>query len=210
MSKLVRQWIPFIIFLPASIIVLLGYLMPVPGLLYLRDKLVEWAIIVAAFALLLGTFNIIHVHVGQIRRRSRGWFSSFVLLLTLLIGMVPPLLPEGTSLRSDLNRAVLDYVLRPVGAALAALIFFTLALAAFRLLHTRRTVASVLFLLVVILVLAGSIPLEGMEQLTLWRAAIIHVPAMAGARGLLLGVALGTVIAALRLIVGGERPYSEP
>mgnify|MGYP000608740422 CR=1 FL=1 len=209
MSKLVRQWIPFIIFLPVSLIVLLGYLVPVPGLLYLRDRLVEWAIIVAAFALLLGTFNILHVHVGQIRRRSRGWLSSFALLLAMLIGMIPPLLPKDTPLRSELNRAVLDYVLRPVGASLTALIFFTLTLAAFRLLHTRRTVASVLFLLVVILVLAGSVPLEGMEQLTLWRAAIIHVPAMAGVRGLLFGVALGTVIAALYLIIGGERPYGE-
>jgi hypothetical protein len=32
---------------------------------------------------------------------------------------------------------------------------------------------------------------------------------MAGARGLLLGVALGTVIAGLRIFLTIERPYSE-
>lgn len=209
MSRIVKEWIPFLIFLPVSIIVLMGYLIPAPVLVYFRDRLIEGAVIVAVFALLLGVFNILHVHVGQVRRRRRGWFSSFVLILALLIGMIPPLLPEGMPLRSKLNEAVLSHVLRPVGASLAALIVFTLTLAAFRLLRTRRTVASVLFLLVVAVVLAGGIPLAGLEQLAGWRAALIHVPAMAGARGLLLGVALGTVIAALRLIVGGERPYGE-
>lgn len=209
MSRIVKEWVPFLIFLPVSLIVLMGYLIPAPGLIYFRDRLIEGAVIISAFALLLGVFNILHVHVGQVRRRRRGWFSSFVLILSLLIGMIPPLLPEGMPLRSELNQAVLSHILRPVGASLAALIVFTLTLAAFRLLQTRRSVASVLFLLVVIIVLAGSVPLAGLEQLAWWRAALIHVPAMAGARGLLLGVALGTVIAALRLIIGGERPYGE-
>ena len=35
------------------------------------------------------------------------------------------------------------------------------------------------------------------------------VPALAGTRGIILGVALGTVVTGLRLLMGIDRPYSE-
>jgi len=36
---------------------------------------------------------------------------------------------------------------------------------------------------------------------------ILDVPALAGARGVLLGVALGTVATGLRVLLGIDRPY---
>lgn len=217
MSKLVKQWIPSLLFATIpGLVVLLGYLFPGRLLIQYggrvvewRDVLVEWAVIVAAFAFLLGIFNILRVHGGRIGHRRQGWPYSLVLLLAMVVAWIPPLLPAGIPGQEALDRAVFDYVISPVGASLAALVVFTLALAAFRLLRVRRGAGAVLFLLTVAVVLLGSVPFIGLEWLAGIRDWIINVPGMAGMRGLLLGVALGIVITALRVLVVSERPHSE-
>ena len=92
---------------------------------------------------------------------------------------------------------------------MAALLVFTLTLGAFRLLRARRSAGTVFFLLVVALALMGTTPLIGLEWLADVRDWIVNVPGMAGMRGLLLGVALGTTITALRVFLTIDRPYSE-
>ncbi len=206
MSRLVKQWIPILIATITGLVVLAGYLIPTPPLTYYRDRLVEWAVIVAAFAFILGLFNILRVHGGRVARLRQGWLYSLVLLLAALVAWVPPLLygPSGTA-----TQQMFDYVIGPLGASLAALVAFTLALAAFRLLRARRSVGAVFFILVVAVVLLGSTPFMGLGRLADARDWIVNVPGMAGGRGLLLGVALGTVITALRIFIGSDRPHSE-
>jgi len=206
MGHLIKQWFPVLIATVTGLVVLAGYLIPSPPLIFYRDRLVEWAVIVAAFAFILGLFNILRVHGGRAIRLRQGWPYSLVLLLAALVAWVPPVLygPSGT-----LTQQMLDYVISPLGASLAALLVFTLALAAFRLLRTRRSVEVVLFILIVAVVLLGNAPFIGLERLADVRDWIINVPGMAGVRGLLLGVALGTVITALRVFVATDRPHSE-
>jgi hypothetical protein len=55
--------------------------------------------------------------------------------------------------------------------------------------------------------LLGQVPLWG--ALTTFKEWILGVPSMASARGILLGVALGTVATGLRVLLGIDRPYSE-
>ncbi len=210
MNSLIKRWIPILIFatLP-GLIVLAGYLIQNPTLAYFRDRLIAGAVIVAAFALLLGIFNILRIHGGRVLHRRQGWYYSLILLLAMLVAWIPPILPAGVPIQKTLGHAVFDYVISPLGASLAALVVFTLALAAFRLLRTRHSPGAVFFLLGVAVVLLGSTPFTGMEWLANIRDWIVNVPGMAGMRGLLLGVALGTVITALRVFVASERPYSE-
>ena len=213
MSRLVKQWIPTLIATVTGLVVLAGYLFPDQLLVYYqgrmtqwRDVLIEWAVIVAAFAFVLGLLNILHVHGGRVVRTRKGWFYSLVLLLAALAACIPPILygPSGT-----LTQQMFDHVIGPLGASLAGLVVFTLTLAAFRLLRVRRSVGAVLFVLIVAVVLLGSTPFVGLEWLADARDWIINVPGMAGGRGLLLGVALGTVITALRVLMGSDRPHSE-
>ncbi|MBL7062879.1 MAG: hypothetical protein ISS49_01560 [Anaerolineae bacterium] len=206
MGRLIKQWFPVLIATVTGLVVLAGYLIPSPSLIFYRDHLVEWAVIVAAFAFILGLFNILRVHGERAIRLRQGWPYSLVLLLAALVAWVPPVLygPSGT-----LTQQMLDYVISPLGASLAALLVFTLALAAFRLLRARRSVEVVLFILIVAVVLLGNAPFIGLEWLADVRDWIINVPGMAGVRGLLLGVALGTVITALRVFVAIDRPHSE-
>lgn len=67
------------------------------------------------------------------------------------------------------------------------------------------------FLVVVVIVLIGWLPLaafqvSGLSNLRNW---LIQVPSTAGARGILLGVALGSMLVGLRVLIGIERPYKD-
>jgi hypothetical protein len=66
-------------------------------------------------------------------------------------------------------------------------------------------------LLTALIVLIGQVPLSvalapAIGDLKDW---ILTVPTVAGIRGILLGVALGTLVTALRLLTTLDRPYSD-
>jgi hypothetical protein len=223
MSRLVKQWIPTFTAIVTGLVVLAGYLFPGRLLITyqgdeieLHDILIKWAVIIAAFAFFYGLFNLLRVHGGRIPRLRQGGLYSLVLLVATLAGLLPPVLEileqrqgQEIPLQETLDHIMFDDIIGPLGASLAALVVFTLILAAFRLMRTRRSVGSLIFILIVAVALLGSTPLIGFEWLADVRDWIINVPGMAGMRGLLLGVALGTVITALRVLMGSDRPHSE-
>ncbi len=206
MRRIIRKWIPTFIATSSGLLALAGYLFPDTGLSVLRDQLVEWAVIIGAFALILAVFNVLQVHGQRIVTSGKGRLYSLVLLVTALLSCIPPLFYGPMD---GLTQGMLNYVITPLGGALAALVVFTLTLSAVRLLGERRTPASLLFILVVILTLLGTTPLRGFEWLSDIRSWLIDVPGLAGIRGLLLGVALGTVITGIRVLLGSDRPHSE-
>lgn len=217
-SILIKKWVPVFIVTITGMYVLIGYLIPNSRWSYYRDRLIEWAVIVAAFAFVLGMVNILRVHGSRVIRRRRGWPYSLTLLVFALLGLVPPLLgivSRDNLVQETLDRIVFDYLISPLGASLAALVALTLALAAFRLLRTRRGSSEIaqgwLFILAVVVVLLTSTPLVMLDSpvLDLVQREIVKVMGMAGMRGLLLGVALGTVITAIRVLVISDRPHSE-
>ena len=202
---MLRKWLPLAVATLVGVVVLLGYLFPDGSLGAWAGQLVDWAVILAAFALVLGLLNILRVHGARIVRTRRGWFNSLVLVVALFSAAVPALL--GPS--SPYNQWTVQYILAPLGAAVAALMVFTLVLAAFRMLRVRRSLWTLLFLAVVIVALLGSVPLVGLQPVADLRSWLVAVPGMAGMRGLLLGVALGIVVLALRLLGASERPHTE-
>lgn len=214
MDRLVRSWIPAFIAIAAGLLVLLSSLFP--GALTfsyrgrptnLRDILVEWAVIVASFSFLLGLLNLLRVHSARVRRRQGGGFHSLVLLLAAVVSAILSLLSIFGGMAEQAAGWLFDYVISPLGASLAALVVFTLAMAAFRLLHVRRDekARAAVFVFVVAVVLLSSPPpilLErggGLSVVGL-RDWIVSVFGLAGMRGVLLGIALGTVITALRVL----------
>ena len=212
MSRLVKQIIPTGIAAITGLVVLFGYLLPSSMLAHFRDSLIEWAVIVAAFAFALGIFNLVRVHGKRASRFRRGWLYSATLLLAMLIGFIPPILQISSfNPPVQVDHLVFDYIISPPGASLAALLALTLALAAFRMLRTRHSWETTFFMLIVGVVLLASTPLVGTEWLPLAyiRHEIVNVLGMAGMRGLLLGVVLGTVITAIRVLAGGDRPHSK-
>lgn len=206
MRRVLGRWLPIAVATITGILVLGGYFLPgVPFFVGARSTVLDWAIIVAAFALLLGLVNIVRVHGRRIANAERGWPYSLVLLLAVLAAWIPGILPID-----DLKDLSFEYVLGPLGAALGGLMAFTLVLAAVRMLRARQTPEVLVFLIVVGIILLGGTPLAGSGLLAGFRDWLIRVPGMAGTRGLLLGVALGTVITGLRVVLASERPHAEP
>lgn len=193
-----------------GLITLPGYFIFQPEIVSLRLLFSDWAAILAAVALILGLANLIMVHWQKVVGQGRNWLYSIVLILALIITFALVLWqgPAGAG-----SRWILNYIQTPVESSLAALLSVILLTAGFRLLRNsgRPRVLSLIFIVVAILVLLGSGPLPGertafLEQFRAWLA---QVPAVAGARGILLGVVLGIIATGLRVLMGADRPYSD-
>jgi hypothetical protein len=208
-----------VVTLSVGLIVLLSFIIDNQALLLLRNVLVEWTVIVVAFALLLGVLNVLRVH-GQRIQRGQGTIYSLVLIVSVLAVFIPGILSPG-SLPDDIQGFagptgsvvgfIYQYVQRPLQATLFSLMAFFVATAAWRAFRLRSAASWVMFV-AALFVLLGSIRLAVGSQwslLTETRNWILSVPAMAGARGILLGIVLGTIVAGARLLLGIDRPYSD-
>jgi hypothetical protein len=169
----------------------------------LKFVFVRWAIIVAAFAMVLGFFNVLTVHLNKILRFKQGWFYSIFLVLTMMVVLILGLIegPQGS-----LTSRIFQYILFPLQATIFSLLAFFVASAAYRAFRVRNWESALLVIFGVI-VLLGQVPLWG--ALTSSKEWILGVLSMAGSRGILLGAALGTVATGLRVLLGIDRPYSE-
>jgi hypothetical protein len=197
---------PTVMTLVVGFIVLFSYL--VAPLIGFRMILIEIAIIVAGAALLLGFVRLMNLHWQRFQRQKN--FYSLIALLTGLI-VLAALVVERT-VKPDLGASqfVLKAVLLPVQTSLGALLAIFLAAAALRMAQRRRGWGTLWFLLSAIVVLITQIPASpgAWEALQPVRD-VFNALALGGLRGLLLGVALGTMAVAFRVLFAIDRPQSE-
>jgi hypothetical protein len=190
----------------SGMLVLLGYFFPgVFG--NIQSILIGWAVILAAFALLLGILNLARVHWKKAGSDGPNRIYSIVLLISLFITIIVVSIsgPTGSA-----SLWIFNSFQVPVEISLLAVLAVVLVYAGARLLTRRPKWYTVLFLVTVLIVLLGSVPLFFLGEvapLIAVRSWLAQVPAVAGARGLLLGVALGTVATGLRILMGIDRPY---
>jgi hypothetical protein len=206
----VKRIVPVInavIAISAGIIVLLGYFVSFAGLNGFRFILLEWATLLAGVAVLMGVGNLFSVHLQKIRERKRGAIYSLVLLvfmlMTMLVGVAPALAP--------LQGVLLNGIMVPVEISLMAVLAVTLIYATVRMLRWNANLQTFLFLITALLILVGTGPWPLVGQMPiigdLLRPFISQVLASGGARGILIGVALGTLTTGLRILFGTDRPY---
>ncbi len=195
----------------AGVLVLAGYFFAQKGdgsvslLAEVRQTLLNWAIILAGFAIFVGVMNLFQVHFRKMRTKQKGAAYSLLLVISLIATFLFGLL------KPDQVGMVFTTVQLPIEASLMALLAITLTYASIRLLRRRLNLLSVIFLITALLILLGTAPLPFLGELpgiSDWvRPFIAQVMAASGARGILLGVALGTLTTGLRILLGAERPY---
>jgi hypothetical protein len=195
-----------VIAIAAGALVFLGYIFP--GLFGdLRETLLQWAIIVAAFALLVGITNLLQAHWRKVATKQ----PKFGYSLVVVIALVATLLVVGLSgPTGSASLWLYNNIQLPVEISLLAVLSVVLLYAVIRLMRRRMTWYAGVFLVTVLLVLLGSAPVYIVGEVPLFSAIqsfISDILAVAGARGLLLGVALGTLAAGLRVLMGADRPY---
>jgi hypothetical protein len=195
-----------------GIVVLLGYFVNAEIILDLRQMLIQWAVLLAAAAIFMGLFNLLIVHWNKLNDQTPGWPYSAVLifffLVTLFLGLI-----FGPDF--EIIQLLFNYVQLPIEAGLMALLAVSLVVAGYRMMAQRRDFFNLVFILTTILVLIGNSPwLMGSDSVIAHlfgnvRAWVSQVWAAGGARGILLGVALGAVATGIRVLMGAERPYGD-
>ena len=197
-----KRLLPILVASGCGLLLLLDYLVASPGLDAIGAALSEGVAILAAFALLLGVLNLLTVHVQRLKSRRQDRGLTLALLLSLLITLgVGVAQPSGAALAW-----ILDYAYLPLQSTMTALLAFFIVTAAYRTFRLRNLDAGILLATSLVLLLA-QLPL-GAPYLRPLRDWLLSVPVTAGVRGLLLGVALGTMATSLRVLLAIDRPYA--
>jgi len=206
-----KRMLPTAVAIAVGMLILLALFTPIELFDTIGTRLIDTAVIVAAFALFLGVINVLRVHARKIQKGESGRLYSIVLVVAMLIVLAIGL-PSFPDQPSGPSQPIIEWIFvniqAPIQASLSALLVFFVITAAYRLLLIRNLESAVM-LVVVILVLTGQAALGLFPVLPELKDWILDVPAMAGLRGILLGVALGAILTGLRLLLGVERPYSD-
>ncbi|MFP4396324.1 MAG: hypothetical protein ACLFTI_13790 [Anaerolineales bacterium] len=198
-----KWFLPTAVAMLVGMLVLLSTLIPIAGLGYTGFLLIQWGMVLGTFALLLGYFNILSVHLQRLFRKRKNWSGSLLLVLSAL-GSLVLIVWQGPGGQGP--QFLLRHVLIPGESALLALTAITLIIAGMRLFRTRRDFNSVVFIVVAGTVLLSTVPYFSIMSRVKMEATNL---AAGGMRGILIGVAIGTTMTGLRIILGIDRPHSD-
>jgi len=175
-----------------------------------RTVILQWAMSLGAVALFIGLINLASVHSRKLDDKGDFPINSLVLVLAMVItfGVVLVLGPA-----SIWAMFILNYIQIPVETSLVAILAVTLIYASARLIRRKTDTFSLVFIGTALVILLTTSPLitdlfpligDKFQAVRVWFAS---VPAAAGARGILLGIALGTIATGIRILMGTDRPY---
>ena len=207
-TAMITRVVATVVAMSTGMLVLADFFVSEGRLHAVATYLVHTAATVAAFALLLGLANLAGVHLRRVRQRATGWGYSLVLLASLIVTLVIGLISGGPA--STWMQRLFDTVLFPLEATLYSLLAFFFVTAVYRAFRVRNF-ESALFVFFGIAVLLGQLPIGVLiwEQLPAVRDWVFDVPVVAGMRGILMGVALGTLATGVRVLLGVDRPYAD-
>ena len=194
-----------------GLLVLVGYFAPLGVLALVREVFIQWAVILAAVALVVGVINLLRVHARKISQEESGAAYSLITIVAFVVTVIVVGFLSGPT--GEFGLWIFNYLQVPVETSLMALLAIILAYAAARLVQRRPGVFSWIFLGAALLVIASSVTLPFLDLAlvrdgqALTRQVVGDLLATAGARGILLGVALGAIATGLRVILGADRPY---
>jgi hypothetical protein len=172
----------------------------------LASVFLRLSVLMIAVTILAGMANLIFVHFGRLRQRdlvlSRKLFSFiFVLVYFGTIAVYASSRTNGLRLLDDVQVAL--------ESAFAGLLFFALVYGAVRIMRREVTLYRLLFVLTLLLVLLAALPFPGLGIVSRVYNWVMAVPVEAGAKGILLGIALATLLTGVRVLVGQDRSYGQ-
>lgn len=202
-----RQLVPVAVAIAVGLLVLLGEFITNDTYADFVSVLLAWGAIIAVFALLLGLANVLLYHTRRIVARDAQMPFSILILASAVVVFLLVLPSGGTG---EASQWIMRYLYQPLEASFLALLVFFIGTAIYRALRVK-TWEMALFAISAIVVLIGSVPFMQVVSpfIPAAREWVVNVPALAGVRGILLGIALGIIATGLRLLTGIDRPYSE-
>ena len=204
MMSFLRERFP-IFFAAAFGVATLATLLFAPSL---ATIILGWAKFLAALALVIGVLNLFAVHIGRFLRSFNIYSGAAVISMLAVFGLA---IADWQGVTDNGLDTLFIWVWQPLEAALGSLLAFFLLYAGIRVWRRQRDIWGALFILTTLLVLMGSVAMPtaiadlGSQLYNLLNGLVVT----SGMRGILIGVALGTITLAIRLIIGAERPYSK-
>ncbi len=209
-----RREIPMIVAFVAGVILILEFF--VPTLRNVAGEIQKWYLVVVAFAILVGAFNLLRVNYIKVRGRHADWPFSIALIIGLF-GMAITGIGWGIE-QGTVFDWLFNYVQIPMASTMFALLAFFVASAAYRAFRAR-TVDATLLLVAAVVVMLGQVPIGSVWVPAWWpdslvfltpdwlKDRIMNIFNTAGQRAILIGASLGVVSTSLRILLGIERSY---
>jgi hypothetical protein len=171
--------------------------------------LFDWALLLFGVAGLLGIIKLLANHLRKLIKQEKNSFLSLVVIVAFVIVFILLLVfsPQNSILRD-----VILTIQRPVEAGLLAVLAVTLAFNAIRLIRIRGwsplSISFVVGALVFLLLDIGLLPLQS-DGLVGYVVDFFRLLPVAGARGIILGMALGALVVSLRFLLAADRPLGD-
>jgi hypothetical protein len=184
---------------------LVQYFVPYEAVSSVYARTLEWMQVIFASGLILGGVSFARGHLRKLGSHRNERVYSLLALLSLCAMLAAGAVGIG---RDSAFLWLFDHVQAPLQQTVFSLLAFFVASAAFRGFRLRNLETGLL-LLVALVVMLGRIPPGEMASSQLPRLAawLVDVPAVAAKRGILIGVGLGSVAVALRVLLGIERSW---
>lgn len=208
-----RRQVPLILCFAFGIIMALTEFSPHPLSQWLNEEIIDWALVIGPFALVLAVATLVQSHWTRIRRRSEYWQYSFLVFIGIA-AMVLIGIPGGQ--RHEAFVWLFRYVQVPMDATMFSLLAFFIASAAYRAFRAR-TLEATLLLAAALIVMIGNAPVGDLIWNTIMpfqdnfpstaRQWILDNPNLSARRGIILGISLGVISQSIRIILGIERSY---
>lgn len=197
---------PLVVTFVTGALLVAFFFVPHHGAQAAQSVMLDWANVVYAFALILGSTTLWAVHQRKVTARAPGWIYSVVTLAALAFvttwGVVQGV-EEGTAVNVFYNT-----VNAPIASTMFALLAFFIASAAFRAFRARNTEATLLLVTAIVMMIGrvsvGEWLWTGLPSVTEW---LLDVPNLAAKRAIAIGVGLGAISTALKIILGIDRSY---
>jgi hypothetical protein len=205
--------------LVTGVLTLISYYVPNKVSVDYIETMNKWENIVVAFAFLLGLISLFFSHYNKITRKADGWGYSLFVFVGFLAMVLPAYFSHG--------KQMVDGALTPLGwsfkfiynalsGTMFAVLAFYIVSTAYRSFRIKSLQAFVLFVAAFILIL-GKVPLgqiiwdgvlgwtgAGVNDVIEW---IMQAPAVAGKRGIMIGISIGAIVTSLKIIFGIEKQY---
>jgi hypothetical protein len=206
-----RVQIPLLIILIMGLFTMVTHFVPAKPIADLNQTFRNWYIGIITFFIFLGTINLARVNGEKIKTRARDWQYSIVLIAFLAVMLVAGFYKGRTSMEEGNPFMYLYFNVQfPLESTMYSLLAFFVASASFRAFRARNKEALCLLVAAVVIML-GRVPIgssmwKGFPSVTEW---IMSYPNAAAKRGIMLGIDLGLISMALRMILGIERSYMQ-
>jgi len=205
-TKIVRRTIPLIITFLVGMLMIFQWFFNITIIDNLATSIQQWGIVVAAFAMGLGSVNIIILNVKRIQKREGTvWLYAIWLLVVFFTFSIVGI---GYGNTSSQYTHLFNTILQPLSGTMYPATLFFLCSAIYRTFRIRSG-PSLLFVVTGGIILLGNAPVIGVmfPPILILKAWIMDVELTAAYRAILLGIGLGTIMLGFRFLFGLEQTH---